>query len=165
MSAGAPFTSGVSGLKFAWTSTISGASGLAIATYNGDVIVAGDSKSRLVVVADENIFLDECSFSTDTNLQFFRNLWLASAPAAMPSASTMPASGCDVAARRDPPSLWSLLAISLLLAAARRRRAFPHQLLASASSVCARFCAARFSGAASGSASALAAAISSSNLR
>src|SRR6185437_13600588 len=81
VSASSPWTAGVTGLKFAWTSKISGGLG-AIASYGNDTLVAGDPTSRLLIAADSNIFFDTCDFTTDGNLRFFDNLWALSAPPA-----------------------------------------------------------------------------------
>ena len=75
-----PVMAGVDGLKFAWTSTVTAPSAQVLATYNGDVIAAGDPSARVFVVGDANVFLDECSFTPTGNDAFIANLWAASAP-------------------------------------------------------------------------------------
>ena len=76
----APVMAGVASLRFAWTSTVTASAAQVLATYNGDVIVAGDSSARLFVIGDSNAVLDGCSFAGTDNEKFFANLWAASAP-------------------------------------------------------------------------------------
>jgi hypothetical protein len=75
-----PVMAGVASLRFAWTSTVTAPAAQVLATYNGDVIVAGDSSARLFVIGDSNAVLDGCSFAGTDNEKFFANLWAASAP-------------------------------------------------------------------------------------
>jgi hypothetical protein len=75
-----PVMAGVASLRFAWTSTVTASPAQVLATYNGDVIAAGDASARLYVIGDSNAVLDGCSFAGTGNEKFFANLWAASAP-------------------------------------------------------------------------------------
>ena len=127
-----PMMAGVDGLKFAWSSTVTAPSSQVLATYNGDVIAAGDPSARVFVVGDANVFLDECSFTPTGNDAFIANLWSASAPSVSGSDTGsdgdggMASSGCHTSNGVGGGSIALVALVGLGLQ--RRRRKVPERI-------------------------------------
>jgi hypothetical protein len=86
--ASSPLMSGVQALQFASAVKLSAPGGSVIASKMGTPIVAADLDARVVVSADQSVFINLCTqFDEQKNLSFFSNIWAQSAQPSTTGAS------------------------------------------------------------------------------